>query len=93
MGMARTGASFSNGSGDYSIAFSTAFAGGPFLANEQCSVLFEAAIEATEEAILNSLTKATTVTTREGKPVSALPTDLLVQVLRKRRAVQDKTQP
>lgn len=45
MGMARTGANFSNGSGDYAIAFSTAYPGTPYLANEQCSLLFEAAIE------------------------------------------------
>jgi D-aminopeptidase len=69
-GLARTGAALSNGSGDYALAFSTAEAvrrtperrkratAFPELANELMSPLFEAAIEATEEAILNSLTMA-----------------------------------
>jgi D-aminopeptidase len=71
MGLARTGASASSGSGDYAIAFSTAAAvRRPWnaerlttteLANEQASALFQAVIEATEEAILNSLFAATTV--------------------------------
>ena len=109
MGMARTGASFSNGSGDYSIAFSTAYSGTTFVPNDQCSLLFEAAIEvrffrsprdahthlhrkAAEEAILNSLCKASTVVGKDGKPASAIPLDLLVQILRKRRVIADKSQ-
>lgn len=71
-GLARTGAALSNGSGDYALAFSTAEAVRrtperrkgisdiPVLSNDLVSPLFEAAIEATEEAILNSLTMATT---------------------------------
>jgi D-aminopeptidase len=70
-GLARTGAALSNGSGDYALAFSTAesvrrtpqrrkaLADYPALSNDAVSPLFEAAIEATEEAILNSLTMAT----------------------------------
>lgn len=69
-GLARTGAALSNGSGDYALAFSTAEAvrrtperrkgvsAIPTLGNDAVSPLFEAAIEATEEAILNSLTMA-----------------------------------
>ena len=74
MGLARTGSSGSNGSGDYVIAFSTApelrIRSGDstrarqvtVLGNEAMSPLFEAVIEATEEAIINSLFKATTIT-------------------------------
>lgn len=69
-GLARTGAALSNGSGDYALAFSTAEAvrrtperrkgvsAIPTLGNDAVSPLFEAAIEATEEAILNSLAMA-----------------------------------
>lgn len=82
-GLARTGAALSNGSGDYALAFSTAetvrrtparrkmIADSPTLSNDVVSPLFEAAIEATEEAILNSLTMATTThgfNARTGKP-------------------------
>jgi D-aminopeptidase len=77
MGLARTGAAGTNGSGDYAIAFST-FRGAPAVTNDQMSPLFLATIEATEEAIYNSLTKATTVGTAE-----AIPIDRLREVLRK----------
>ena len=83
-GMARTGSSFSNGSGDYVIAFSTAMevritsggdlTGAPSLGNARMSSLFRAAADATEEAILNSLFRATTVTGR-GRTVRAIPID------------------
>lgn len=71
-GLARTGAALSNGSGDYALAFSTAedvrrtperrkaVANYPVLSNDVVSPLFEAVIEAAEEAILNSMTMATT---------------------------------
>lgn len=74
MGMARTGASGSNGSGDYAIAFSTARHPPTLLANDAMSPLFEAVIEATEEAIDNSLLRATTVT-GNGKTIEALPVE------------------
>lgn len=97
MGMARTGSSGSNGSGDFVIAFSTA----PelrvrssdstrhltVLGNEEMSPLFEAAIEATEEAILNSLFKATTVSSRR-HTVEALPLDETMRILREHRVVR-----
>jgi D-aminopeptidase len=70
MGLARTGAAGTNGSGDYAIAFSTGK--GTLLTNDQMSPLFLATIEATEEAIYNSLTRATTVGTAEAIPIDAL---------------------
>ncbi|MVO16812.1 P1 family peptidase [Parasedimentitalea huanghaiensis] len=54
-GLARIGSSLSNGSGDYALAFTSTSADMP---NDQCSPLFEAVIEATEEAILNALLAA-----------------------------------
>ncbi len=91
-GIARTGAAFSDGSGDYAIAFAThpevirtperraglaRYADWP---NDRASPLFVAAAEATEEAVLNALTMATTVTSRlDGRRVTgaALPLDRL----------------
>jgi D-aminopeptidase len=92
-GLARTGSSFSNGSGDYAIAFSTAedlrVRHGEETARERTllptdalSPLFQAALEATEEAVLNALLRATTVT-GAGHTVEALPVDRLRAVLAK----------
>ena len=81
MGFARTGASGSNGSGDYAIAFSTTRGVAP-LANDAMSPLFIATIEATEEAIINSLLRATTVT-GNGHTAEALPIDATKEILRK----------
>lgn len=61
MGLARTGAAGTNGSGDYAIAFSTARNATTLVKNDDMSPLFLAVIEATEEAIYNSLLKATDV--------------------------------
>ena len=90
MGLARTGSSASNGSGDYVIAFSTAESvRRPFdarrlttteLANEEMSAVFQGAVEATEEAIYNSLTMATAVTSR-GRTVEAIPLDRVREIL------------
>ena len=85
LGLARTGSSASNGSGDYVIAFSTA-TNAPLLDNESMSPLFEAVIEATEEAIDNSLLRATTMTGR-GHTIEALPIDKTVDILRKHAMV------
>ncbi len=92
MGLARTGSSASNGSGDYALAFSTSEKvrraanatrlSTEELANEQMSGLFEAAVEATEEAIYNSLFEATT-TTGNGHTVQAIPLDRVREVLAK----------
>lgn len=94
LGLGRTGASGSNGSGDYAIAFSTA----PqmrirsedkspvrhieLLSNDAMSPLFLAVIEATEEAVYNSLLRATTITGR-GHTVEALPIEKTTGILKK----------
>jgi D-aminopeptidase len=93
MGLARTGSSASNGSGDYVIAFSTAkqnrikageaVRNTQSLGNDAMSPLFQAAIEATEEAIYNSLLRATTVTGRDGNRAEALPIEKTVEILKK----------
>ena len=92
-GLARTGASMSNGSGDYAIAFSAADAVRRTpakrskistyvdLPNEKMSPLFLAAIEATEEAIYNSLFVASTVTGYQGVTVPALPVDQVLAMI------------
>jgi D-aminopeptidase len=104
-GVARTGSSGSNGSGDYVVAFSTAeqvrrrvapsaarAPGAPpvppaprsvqELSNDDMSPLFQAVIEATEEAIYNSLFMATSVTSR-GRTVQAIPLDSVRAILAK----------
>ena len=86
MGMARTGAAGSNGSGDYAIAFSTA-RGKPLLSNDAMSPLFLATIDATEEAIINSLLKATTVT-GNGHTAEALPIETTREILHRHSAIR-----
>ena len=81
-GMARTGASFSNGSGDYVIAFSTQRERAK-PAEQELSPLFQAVIETTEEAIYNSLLKATTVTGRDGNTSKAISIKAVKQILKK----------
>jgi len=94
MGLAKTGGIAHNGSGDYVIAFSTDSAirilhemkkplqNFTLLHNDAVSPLFMAVIEATEEAIINSLFAATT-TTSNGNTVEALPMDKILSILRK----------
>ena len=82
-GLARTGATMTNGSGDYVIAFSTtpkSEIDRPF-ENSNMSPLFQAVAEATEEAIYNSLFKATTVTGRDGHTAEALPIEQTLEIL------------
>ena len=90
-GLARTGSSYSNGSGDFAIAFSTAadlrtrFGSSTaqartLLPADGVSPLFQAALEATEEAVYNSLLKATAMTSRSGK-AEALPIDRVKEIL------------
>jgi D-aminopeptidase len=90
-GLARSGSSGSNGSGDFVIAFSTTtkIAVGPHasvstvtLSEDALAPLFEAAIEATEEAIDNSLLRATTVKGRDGHVIEALPIERLKEILK-----------
>jgi D-aminopeptidase len=99
LGVARTGSSASNGSGDYAIAFSTA----PqvrihaqdkaltrkveLMTNDAMSPLFEAVIEATEEAVYNSMFKATTMT-GNGHTIEALPIDKTVEILKEHRVIK-----
>ncbi|WP_139377387.1 DmpA family aminopeptidase [Daejeonella lutea] len=95
MGMAKTGGIASNGSGDYVIAFSTAAAiriphqpqtpvsTTGYLHNDFTSQVFMAAIEATEEAIINSLFSATTTRGRSSRLVEALPLDKVIPILKK----------
>lgn len=96
MGLARTGSAASNGSGDYAIAFSTAPelriradrppAPAQAVPNDAMSPLFLAVIEATEEAVYNSLFRAVTTTGR-GRTVEALPVEPTVEILRKYRVL------
>ena len=78
-GLARTGSSMSNGSGDYVISFSTNTST-PLVNNSQMSGLFQAVAEAVEEAIYNSLFMATKVTGPNG-PVDAIPVDSVLTIL------------
>ena len=94
--LARTGSSYSNGSGDYAIAFSTApemrVAAGAeppraraVLPAEALSPLFQAVLEATEEAVYNSLLRATTVS-GSGHSAEAIPIEQVEAILEKHRA-------
>ncbi|NNE66312.1 MAG: S58 family peptidase, partial [Pyrinomonadaceae bacterium] len=85
MGLARTGAAGTNGSGDYAIAFSTS--NEKSLSNNRTSPLFLATIEATEEAIYNSLLRATTVKGQNGRVVEALPLKRIKAILKKYKRV------
>lgn len=98
LGLARTGSPATNGSGDYVIAFSTApqnriraseaVRNTQALGNEAMSPLFQATVEATEEAIYNALLRATTVIGRDGHRVEALPIEKTVEILKKYGAVK-----
>ena len=87
LGLGRTGASGNNGSGDYAIAFSTSRMTN-LLSNDFISPLFLAAIEATEEAVYNSLFRATSVTGR-GHTVEALPIEKTLEILRRHAVLKD----
>ena len=94
MGLAMTGGIAANGSGDYVIAFSTndscriaanpsqPVSSRPDLDNEAVSPIFMAAIEATEEAIVNSLLAARTTLGKDGHRAEALPMDKLLSILK-----------
>ncbi len=95
LGLARTGSFAGHGSGDFVVAFSngnliphrpaTALLSQRILAEDgpTISELFQATVEATEEAILNSLFRAETVVGRDGNTREALPLDLVVEILRR----------
>ncbi|MEO5825205.1 MAG: P1 family peptidase [Gemmatimonadales bacterium] len=93
MGLGRTGSDASNGSGDYVIAFSTSadvrrrqgegpVRGTHALADDAVSPIFQATIEATEEAIYNSLFRATAMSSAQ-RSITALPIDSVRTILRK----------
>jgi D-aminopeptidase len=98
LGLARTGSVMSNSSGDYVIAFSTAKAlrigtngrsdSGELLSNDEMSVLFRAVVEATEEAVYNSLFKATTVVGRDNHSCEALPIEKRLEICRKYKVLR-----
>jgi D-aminopeptidase len=75
--MGRVGASYSNGSGDYAIAFGTAPTDRPALPDNDINALFTAVLDATEEALLNSLAAATTTTGFAGRTKHAVAHDVL----------------
>ena len=92
MGLARTGSSSGNSSGDIFIAFSTANRGankepGPnsvlTVSNERISPLFQATVEATEEAIVNAMVAAQTMTGVDGHTIEALPHDKLTEFMKR----------
>ncbi len=100
MGLARTGSFAANGSGDYAIAFTThpgcrvpadggSVRRAEVLVDDRLSPLFLAVVEATEEAVLNSLFTATSVKGYRGAAAEALPVDTIVELLRRHAALAD----
>ncbi len=101
LGLAKTGSSSSNGSGDYVVTFSTApecrvpfnpsgrILTPPALHNDAVSPLFQAIKEATEEAVYNSLFLAKTVSGFGGHQVDAIPVDRVLEICRKYNALQE----
>ena len=97
LGLGRTGGIASNGSGDYIIAFSTdtssripyrstgELLNSQLLHNDQATPLFMAVIEATEEAIINALLAAETMTGFQGRTVAELPVKMLERMLNERQ--------
>jgi D-aminopeptidase len=93
IGLGRTGSPSTNGSGDYVIAFSTAkqnriraseaLRSTQAVGNDAMSPLFEAVVEATEEAIYNSLLRAISIIGRDGNKVEALPIEKTLEILKK----------
>lgn len=100
LGLAKTGGIASNGSGDYVVAASTATSmripysttdktdAGDVLRNDEMSPIFMATIEATEEALINSLFAAKTSTGRGGNKVEAIPLDKVLPILKKYGAIK-----
>lgn len=101
LGLAKTGGIASNGSGDYVIAFSTApgmriphkinstLQKREVVPNDLMSPLFMAAIEATEEAILNSLFMAETTTGYKNHSIEALPLEKIIKILKQHGAIKN----
>lgn len=101
LGLAKTGGIASNGSGDYVIALSTAkenlvpyqsesmFNEKKEVRNDDMSPLFLATIESTEEAILNSLFAAETITGRDGHTIESLPIDDVIILMKKYKKIKN----
>jgi D-aminopeptidase len=99
-GIARTGGIASNSSGDFAIAVSTAkdlripyisdsmFEESKVLRNDNLDILFEAVIEATEEAIINSLFAAKTVTGKNNVKIESLPVEETIRILKKYNRIE-----
>jgi D-aminopeptidase len=102
LGLARTGGIASNGSGDYVIAVSTAMenriaykSDSKFIENKELrngviTPLFLATIEATEEAIINSLFAANTMTGRDNHQIKSLPVNKVLKIVKKHNGIQSK---
>jgi L-aminopeptidase/D-esterase-like protein len=99
LGLARTGSTSGNGSGDIFVAFSTSnpeaaklkgLAQVQMLANDEMNPIFSATVEATEEAIVNALVAAETMTGADDHTVLALPHDRLHEALRKYGRLEEK---
>ena len=99
LGLARNGSISGNGSGDIFLAFSTANPGAAesgrtrtltMLPNDRMGPLFEATVEATEEAVVNALVAPETMTGVDGRTVLALPYDRLREVLKKYNRLVEK---
>jgi D-aminopeptidase len=99
LGLARTGSISGNGSGDIFLAFSTANAGAAsadgttevaMISNSRISALFEATVQATEEAIINALIAAETMTGRGGTTAQAIPHDRVRDILTKYGRLQPR---
>ena len=102
LGLGRTGSVSGNGSGDLFIAFSTANSGAAaakapvtvsMLPNDSLNGIFEATVQATEEAIINAMVGAETMTGVNGNTVYALPHDKLQEVLRKYNRLRSEPRP
>ncbi len=98
-GLARTGATSGDGSGDIVIAFSTANPGAAsaaetaqvtMVSNRRISALFDAAVEATEEAIINALVAGETMTGRDGNRISAIPLDGVTEILKRHARLNER---
>ncbi len=101
LGLAKTGGIASNGSGDFVIAVSTAkdnlipdksessFNTIKVLRNQDTTSLFLATIEATEEAILNSLFTAETMTGHNGHTITSIPTKTIIEIMKKYNKIKD----
>jgi D-aminopeptidase len=88
LGLARTGATANTSSGDLMLAFSTAAVDGSVLDDDGLTPLYQAAVEATEEAVLNALAMAVDVVGADGELCPALPLDRVITILRRHRLLE-----